>query len=218
MEQSQSTLPGAANLKIEWAGADEEESKLKGSDIAICVNGAQVYRGAYVDYVSFQTPISGDKLSIEIKIGKKEKKELHSTTNHSFKIKKDTDYTCQIDGDQEKMTGLTMSLFETDNPDNVIVHSSPIPVFILSFLFPVYALYNLTKPNNRVVGIVGAVVGYALAMILSSFVGDDEMVTLGIKSITLLEYAPFSFLDWTVNFFAGGLLSFTMILSLLFGR
>lgn len=209
-----------STLHFEWDGSEEKMKKLKEPELQLFVNNELcVNDWNYQDGFNIEIPISGTKLLIEIKIGKKNSGKSKSYFKHEFDIEAGTNYYALLSGNADSLMGLKLKL---SKPNEIVGESDPacynnFPITMMSYCFPIYGIYTAVKASyNRIAALSGAALGLIVAFILSNAASSDyETLAFGFGKLTLFEYEPFSLVDWIINILIGGIASIRGLLYLL---
>lgn len=136
----------------------------------------------------------------------------------SFNVKPDTHYACHIDGSIKKSSGLSAQFCEGEYVlgDTPKLSGNKSYIIMMSLFFPVYGIYKaITDTYMRAAALIGGGIGFLLGLIVSSMADKHDTIGFGLGRLTLLEYKPFSFLDWIINLLIGGISSINGLLRML---
>lgn len=87
---------------------------------------------------------------------------------------------------------------------------------MMSFFFPVYGIYKaITDAYMRAAALIGGGIGFLLSFSVSFMADKYDTIGFGLGRFILLEYKPFSFLDWIINLLIGGISSINGLLRML---
>lgn len=206
-------------LHFSWAGDLDGVKGMKDPVLCLYFNGKVVVSDwDYTDGFSIDIPITGNTMEIEVKIGERGKEKRKSCLKHTFDRVPGASYWAELEGKVSSFMGLKLKL---SRPDETLDDSTPVchpdtPIAMLSFCFPIYGIINAIRSKyNRKAAVIGAAVGFLLAMIFSASVPRGYETGIGFGRTMLIEYEPFSLLDWIFNLLVGGIASFRGLIYLI---
>lgn len=190
-------------LHLKWNG------EVKQKIVYVEVNGNCTDPIASEDAVEFEFPIASNEVQLNVSTGKK------SLIKSNFKIDSDNDYWCEVSGRTKDYLGLKIQI--SDNQleiDSAPACYSDTRIGIMAFLFPIYGFVKAFGKYNKKAGLIGALSGFVFSIILTSIltaISGDDTIVIAFRRWEILEYEPFSFIDFAINILMGGLLSLKQI-------
>lgn len=200
-------------LHFSWEGdpSGKEEWQL-----GVHANGQEIATSSYTEGWAVDIPLTDTNLELKVILDTGNGRQV-THFKRAFQLNPGSNYTCVVDGSAKNSSGLGVRFCEGDEMEEGTskLSGNKFNVVFMSLLFPVYGIYKaITDSYMRVSAIAGAAIGFLLGMILSAMTEDGDTVVLGFKSIKLLEYEPFSFLDIVINLLIGGIASINGLLRL----
>lgn len=211
-----------ATLHFTWEGDPKGSEEFK---MNVYVDGQLATKfdyclGAEVDlpvpFFSFTAP-DGKEIELKCTVAKDGGREF-THFKRSFSVKPGKHYACHIDGSIKKSSGLSAQFCEGEYVlgDTPKLSGNKSYIIMMSLFFPVYGIYKaITDTYMRAAALIGGGIGFLLGLIVSSMADKHDTIGFGLGRLTLLEYKPFSFLDWIINLLIGGISSINGLLRML---
>lgn len=149
------------SLNFEWLG----KSKFACNYFALVVNGKEVdrWRG---DSYEITVPFEGNELEIEVLIGSEDK--LRRCIRKKFSSVKNGDYTCELK--LSSIFGWGLKMAEPGKSASTAYKNGPVAIW--GFMWTIIGLFfGLTHRYNRTAGLISALSGFGLALLLTSELG-----------------------------------------------
>ena len=200
-------------LKFSWPGKDRLVGDL---DMVVYINGEENgHDFLYTQPFQMEVPIEGNELSIEIKHRYKDREA--TDFSHTIPIEENASYSCnllgELDGSSQFFIRLSEPNKDVTDSDKVYYHNAFMGAIATmkdafwSFAFPILGFYRGFKAeNHRTLSWISGLCGFILSIIVSAMASGHTIV-LGFRNFKLLEFEPFSFTDWILNLFVGGIAS-----------
>lgn len=213
----QQNITEMATLKFNWNGDFDGKD---GVSMHLRFNGEEIDPVPYGDGCEVDIPLTQSNMYIKVETSEDDGTDRSTHFERNYQLDPTQDYECRLSGQMGKSSGLAIQMSkpgESVGEDDPKCYSRNSYIFGQSFLFPVYgAIMAFRAPFNRMASLWGAGCGMALATWLSYYaMKHHAVITFGIRKWELLEYKPFSMLDWIINFLIGGVASLWGVLQLL---
>lgn len=215
-------MENQATLHFYWDGDDRGSDDFK---LKVFVDDNEVAIMDYQDAAEVEIPLilssysssSDNDIELKLKVAKDGGRQF-THFKRSFKVMHGKHYACSVDGSIKDTSGFGVRFCEGHSVEDETPKLSGLKssVAMWSVLCPVYGLYKaITDTYMRTTALIGGATGFLLGIITSSMADKGDSIALGLSSLKLIEYKPFSLTDFIINFLVGGISSLNGLLRML---